>query len=156
MAAALLLPLKITVGFYRYTHSLHSDGEVVIVGASQRLLLPITAREIKKRERTKQRKIQHILSGPPPPLLHLLWSGLGPSLDGLRPEPSWATGVSTSGDLPSGDSMASSVLPALLPAVGAAIVHRAAPVLPTGIGPLVPAYWSTRGMWVWRAVVGRM
>ena len=41
-------------------------------------------------------------------------------------------------------------------AVGAAIVHHAAPVLPIGIGPLVPACWSTRGVWVRRAVVGRM
>ena len=82
MAAALPLPLKATAGFYRYTHFLPPGGEAVIVGVSQRLLLPITARESKKRERTKQKKKQHILSGPPPSLLlHLLWSGLGPSLD---------------------------------------------------------------------------
>ena len=82
MAATLPLPLKATAGFYRYTHFLPPDGEAVIVGVSQRLLLHITARESKKRERTKQRKKQHILSGPPPPILpHLLWSGLGPSLD---------------------------------------------------------------------------
>ena len=40
--------------------------------------------------------------------------------------------------------------------VGAAILHRAAPVLPIRIGLLVPACWSTRGAWVRRAVVGRM
>ena len=82
MEAALPFPLKATAGFYRYTHFLPPESEAVIVGVSQRPLLPITARESKKRERTKQRKKQHILSGPPPPLLlHLLWSGLGPSLD---------------------------------------------------------------------------
>ena len=41
-------------------------------------------------------------------------------------------------------------------AVGTAILHRPAPVLPIRIGPLVLACWSTRGAWVWWAVVGRM
>ena len=38
-------------------------------------------------------------------------------------------------------------------AVGAAIFHRAAPVLPIKIELLVPACWSAREVWVWRAVL---
>ena len=97
MAAALPLPLKATAGFYRYTHFLPPDGEAVIVGVSQRLLLPTTAREGKKRERTKQWKKQHILSSPPPPLLlHPLWSGLGPSGARLLVHP-WGVGAAGCG-----------------------------------------------------------
>ena len=49
--------------------TLPPDGEAVIVGVSQRLLLPITARESKKRERTKQRKKK----------THSVWSSPSPT-----------------------------------------------------------------------------
>ena len=102
----------------------------VIVGVSQQLLLPKSAKN--KRERNKGKR--YILSGPPPPLPS---SGevSNPSLTSTPPASSvsWVAGLA---------------LGSLAPyVVGAAISHRALLVLPTplgGIGPLVPACWSTR------------
>ena len=67
MAAALPLPLRATAGFYRYTHFLPPDGEAIIVGVSQRLLLPITARESKKRANKTKKKTTHPVRSSPSP-----------------------------------------------------------------------------------------
>ena len=86
------------------------------MGVSQRLLLSITARESKKRERTKQkkkRKNTFCLVFPLPYSSISSGAGSDPRSTSASPEPSWATGVSTSGDLSSGDSTAPSALLAL-------------------------------------------
>ena len=99
MAAALQLPPKATAGFYRYTHLLPPDGPCgVIVGASQRLLLPSSAVKTTHHTPNKTGFLYPYSS---------ISSGVGltsTSTSALPSIPSWATGVSASGGSALGDS----------------------------------------------------
>ena len=82
--SALPLPLKATAAFTRYTHFLPPDyHKGVIVGVSQRLLLPRTA----GKQRTKEKRNSSSPPekrkkwSPPPVLLRPLWGGLDLHLD---------------------------------------------------------------------------